>query len=147
MNNKFLSRTYAMRFTLKLTNPKGSVGFAGISDGDFDARCVFSGMTSVDAVYFKVLKGNKKAVRELLEVSAITEAIISVSRKVVIARIDVRYDSVADVLSIDIAPYAGAYVWIKFPPFSRAIPLRPEELRAIASLTGVFRSQFGSFER
>lgn len=127
VSNKFLTKLYGM--SVKIVSHNIVLG------ADFEAMCIFTGAFRMEGVYFKRLKGDMAAVDRLNSQAALMNRIFLAAKKFDIESIRIKYCREGGILEVKIKPYAGAFVWIKFPPVTRKIPLQNDELEEIYHLT------------
>ena len=134
VKNKFLVKTYGLTFDLIFDD----VHF----NESFNASCSFAGMTKIEGAYFKIRKYNDESVSNFLNESKLIEKIIKLGESLDIESVKVSYSVDTKQLSVKIKPYAGVYLWLKFPPINRQIPLRGPELEALLKFTKFIKSDF-----
>ncbi|MDR2089258.1 MAG: hypothetical protein LBP73_07880 [Clostridiales Family XIII bacterium] len=134
INNKFLTKVYCMYMRVTLE---------GCSfESDFETSCEFLGTTKIKGVIFKRRKGKAAEVESLCDDPGLADAICLAAEKFDIETICIRCDRTIGTLSIEIRPYAGAFVWVKFPPIAKQIPLRSDEIAALCELTLFMKEHF-----
>jgi hypothetical protein len=139
IGNKFLTKVYCLYFRLTLDECE----FAD----DFEARCEFLGGINIKDVIFRRRKGSSPEIEALCDDRALADSICGAAGKFDIETIYVRCNRALGTLSIEIKPYAGAFVWVKFPPLTKQIPLRSDETAALCDLANFMEKHFSEYER
>ncbi|MDR3224734.1 MAG: hypothetical protein LBT52_00355 [Clostridiales Family XIII bacterium] len=125
--NKFMSKTYDLIFKIRI--PEVNLG------DSFKARLKFRGMKQIDAGFFEI-KPDHEVAHALLNDTELMDEIVTCSRQADIAVMTVVYSEGAEALTVQITPYAGAFMWVKLPPVYYPLKLKPEEMKALYALTG-----------
>jgi hypothetical protein len=123
--NKFMSKTYNLVFKIRIPN---------VSFGDsFKARLKFRGIKQIDAGFFEI-KPEHDAAHTLLNDIVLMDKIIACAQKADIAVMTVEYSAGAETLTVQMIPYAGAFMWVKLPPVYYPLKLSAEEMQALYDL-------------
>jgi hypothetical protein len=123
--NKFMTKTYNLAFKLRVP---------GVDLGDsFKARIKFRGMKQIDAGFFDIKPGHETA-ETLLNDPALIDAIVEAARKVDIATVTIEYSAGTEAITIQVVPYAGAFLWVKLPPVYYPLKLNQEEMNTLHTL-------------
>jgi hypothetical protein len=125
-NNKLLSRVYNLEF--RLTMP--GLDFPS----DFRARIRFRGFREIQSASFIIDTKDKSADGQLNDPELLSLIVVA-AREVDLASIRLEYVKRSGVLTLSVMPYAGAYVWVKFPPAFYGMKLKKEEMNALCRLT------------
>lgn len=134
IRNKFLVKTYGMSFDVIFDEVR-------LSDS-FSASCSFSGMTRIEGACFKVKKDDDGSISRLLNDSGFINNLIKLGESLDLESVKVEYSAGTGQLTFKIKPYAGVYLWLKFPPINRQIPLRDSELEALLKFTRYIKKHF-----
>lgn len=134
ISNKFLTKLY--NISVKIVSHNITLG------ADFEAACVFKGIFRVEGAYFKRLKGDAGIVDWLNSQDSLINRICEASRKFEIESVRIRHSKENGILEVKIKPYAGALVWIRFPPVMKTIPLFSDELQEIYHLSTFIQNYY-----
>jgi hypothetical protein len=125
-DNKLLSRVYNLAF--KSSMP----GFD--FPADFKARIRFFGFKEITDAAF-VTDAKDRGAEARLNEPELLSLILRAAREVDLASVRLEYVKRSGVLTLSVQPYAGAYVWVKFPPAFYGMRLKKEEMNALCRLT------------
>ena len=131
-NNKLLSRVYNLEFRLVMPG----LDFPS----DFKARIRFLGFREIRDAAFVVETKDRSAEGRLND-SGLLSPIAAAAREVDLASVRLEYIRRSGVLTLSVMPYAGAYVWVKFPPAFYGMRLKKEEMNALCRLTATLCSR------
>lgn len=134
VHNKFLVKTYGMSFDVIFDD----VYFPN----SFSASCSFSGMTKIEGARFRIKKDNDGSASEFLNEAGLVNRLIKLGESLDLESVTVEYSADSRELSFKVKPYAGVYMWLKFPPINRRIPLRGPELEALLKFTYSIKKHF-----
>ncbi|MDR2295360.1 MAG: hypothetical protein LBD95_01050 [Clostridiales Family XIII bacterium] len=134
IDNKFLTKVYGLCMWMTL---KGCA-----FESDYEASCEFLGAAKIRGVVFRRRKGRLSEMESLCADPDLADAICRAAEKFDIETIRIRCDRMRGTLSVEIRPYAGAFVWVKFPPITKQIPLRPDETAALCELAFFIKAHF-----
>jgi hypothetical protein len=134
VNNKFLTKVYCLCMRMTMEGRR--------FESDFEASCAFLGAAKITGAVFRRRKGHLPEIEALCGDSGLIDNICRAAEKFDIETIYIRCDHALGKLSIEIRPYAGAFVWVKFPPLTKQIALRPAETAALCELAAFMRTHF-----
>lgn len=134
VRNKFLVKTYGLSFDVIFDE-------VDLSDS-FSASCSFSGMTRIEGACFKLKKDRDGTISGLLNNPGFINNLIKLGESLDLESVKVIYSAQTRQLTFKVKPYAGVYLWLKFPPINRRIPLRNSELEALLKFTRYIKKHF-----
>jgi virulence-associated protein VapD len=132
-SNRFLSRVYNMEFKNIIT----PVDFPA----DFKARIRFRGFKEIQGAVF-VTDPKDRWAAGLLNDARLPAMISEIAGHVDVAALKLEYIAKNKTLTLSVIPYAGAYIWVKFPPAFYGMRLKKEEMRQLLHLTQIIGAYF-----
>lgn len=127
----FASKTYQTEITLRL--PAEDAGSWKLSLG-------FSGTLSITGITWKPSdRGSSTAAAAMNRRQTLTEALLPLVQSVDLAALYLEQSG--GCLTVRLLPYPGAYVWVKLPPVHSEIPLKAQDLSAIADILFLLEAQ------
>jgi hypothetical protein len=131
-SKKLLTKVYNFQISLVLQN----IDF----DEDFSIESSFKGMVNIKDISFKV-KGNRSCMAERLNKDKVLKKkICDIAKHIDLTNISLKYSMYDKELKISINPYAGAFIWLKFPPVFYGIRLKESEYKSLYKLLNYLKS-------
>lgn len=97
---------------------------------DFQLKLQFKGFPHITSASFVGMKTSKKF-ETLFQDQKLMDALVREAKKVEIGYIRVQYWRAARKLEITVCPYAGAFLWIIFPPVFHDLRLKKDEVKSV----------------
>lgn len=119
---KLLSRT----FNLEVSSILYDLDFPE----DFSLKLRFKGFPKITGAFFQGQKASKKY-ESLFQRGHLMENIICQAKKAELAYVKVQHRKAARKTEITVCPYAGAFLWVIFPPVFYDMRLNKEEMDAV----------------
>ena len=119
---KLLSRTFNLEF-------KSVIHEIELPES-FDLKLQFKGFPKITGAAFTGSKNSRKFECYFQDKQLIS-AVLKEAGKVEIAYVHIQYNKVSKKIEVSVCPYAGAYLWVIFPPAFYDMRLKEEEIRAV----------------
>lgn len=119
---KLLSRT----FNLEISSVLYDIDFPE----DFSLKLRFKGFPNIIGAFFQGQKTSKKY-EDFFQGADLMERIICQAKKVELAYVNIRHSKAAGKTEVTVCPYAGAFLWVIFPPVFYDMRLKKEEMAAV----------------
>lgn len=127
---KLLSRT----FNLEIKSVIHDLDFSE----DFRLKMQFKGFPNITDAYFKSQKGNRRY-EAFFQDPSFMESIVKEAKKVELAYIYIQYHKASRKMEIRVCPYAGAFLWVIFPPVFYDMRLKEEELSSVYKIAEMMK--------
>ncbi|MCI8648268.1 MAG: hypothetical protein HFE76_16085 [Firmicutes bacterium] len=119
---KLLSRT----FNLEVSSILYDIDFPE----DFSLKLRFKGFPNITGAFFQGQKTSKKY-ESFFQQADLMEHITYQAKKVELAYVNIQHSKAARKMEITVCPYAGAFLWVIFPPVFYDMRLKREEMVAV----------------
>lgn len=97
---------------------------------DFSLKLQFKGFPNITGAFFQGQKASKKY-EGFFQEADLMERILCQAKKVELAYVNIRHCKAARKTEITVCPYAGAFLWVIFPPVFYDMRLKGEEMAAV----------------
>lgn len=97
---------------------------------DFSLKLQFKGFPNITGAFFQGQKTSKKY-EDFFQNRDLMESIICQAKKVELAYVKIQHCKAAGKTEIIVCPYAGAFLWVIFPPVFYDMRLKKEEMDAV----------------
>jgi len=107
----------------------------------FSAKIKFRGSRKIESASFELIRPNSK-IEEQLNDPEMLEEVTELAQKVDVSTLTLDYSKANEKLTIVLMPYAGAFLWIKFPPVFYPLKLTGEEMKCLCSIIDIIGEKF-----
>lgn len=133
--SKLLTKSFSTAVTITIRDVKMSKSWK--------AKLNQGGRIRVEKVSLKALDGDSAAiVDELNDNTDLNARMLRLFKDFDLQGLTMEYRKDAQELDVTLRPYPGAFLWVKIPPVYYAVRLKPEEVKRIYDITGMFSTFF-----
>lgn len=134
-DKKLVSKVFSTKLTLNIPTT--------LATPSWKAKLSFFGHCKINGIVWKTDgKGSAGQGDVLNEKSQLNKALFQAAKEIDLVTIKAEYSASAQLLKVQIFPYAGSFIWIKIPPVYYDVPLKSREIAALEKITAVFSKTF-----